>query len=71
MNFTAIITETNDKWYVAQCEELPEALTQGKSLNEAIENLKDAILLILDVRKQDAQKEYDGQKVIRRKIAIA
>ena len=36
-----------DKWWVAWSEEVPGALTQGKTLAEAKANLRDAIRLML------------------------
>jgi predicted RNase H-like HicB family nuclease len=31
MNYTAIITQTEDGWYVGQCEEVPEAMSQANA----------------------------------------
>jgi predicted RNase H-like HicB family nuclease len=36
------------KWWIAWSEDVPGALTQGRTLHEARENLKDAISLMLD-----------------------
>jgi len=36
-----------DKWWVAWSEDVPGALTQGKTLAEAKANLRDAIRLML------------------------
>jgi predicted RNase H-like HicB family nuclease len=36
------------KWWVAWTEDVPGALTQGRTLDEARENLKDAIALMLE-----------------------
>ncbi len=36
------------KWWVAWSEDVPGALTQGRTLEEARENLKDAIALMLE-----------------------
>lgn len=35
-----------DKWWVAWTDDAPGALTQGKTLDEARENLRDAIRLM-------------------------
>ncbi len=35
-----------DKWWIAWADEVPGALTQGQTLDEARENLKDAIALM-------------------------
>lgn len=37
-----------DKWWVAWSDDVPGALTQGASLEEARENLRDAIALMLE-----------------------
>lgn len=36
------------KWWIAWSEDVPGALTQGRTLREARENLKDAISLMLE-----------------------
>ncbi len=36
------------KWWVAWTDDVPGAVTQGRTLEEARENLKDAIHLMLD-----------------------
>lgn len=50
--FTAII-EQDDEWYVAYCLEIPGANGQGKTKDEARENLAEAIALILEDRRED------------------
>ncbi|MCL7411197.1 MAG: type II toxin-antitoxin system HicB family antitoxin [Methanosarcinaceae archaeon] len=44
--FTAIF-EKDDDWYVGYVEELPGANSQGRTLEEARENLYEAIKLII------------------------
>lgn len=51
--FTAII-ERDGEWYVAYCPEIPGANGQGRTKDEARENLADAIELILTDRREDA-----------------
>ena len=53
MKYTAIIKKMGNGWYFAQCEQLPGAMTQGKTIEEAKENLKDAILLLIEDEKED------------------
>jgi len=52
MKYTAIIEKTANGWYIAQCEQVPGALTQGKTLEEVQENLKEAISLVLESEKE-------------------
>ena len=47
--FTALI-ERDGEWYIAYCPEISGANGQGKSKDEARENLAEAIALILEDR---------------------
>ena len=49
--FTAIFEQTDD-WWIASVEEHPGANTQGKTLDEARENLKEAIQLIIEANRE-------------------
>lgn len=37
----------DDKWYVGQLRELPNVLSQGKTLDELKENIRDAYKLVV------------------------
>jgi predicted RNase H-like HicB family nuclease len=50
--FTAVI-ERDGEWYVAYCPEVPGANGQGRSKQDAISSLRDAIALILEDRRED------------------
>jgi predicted RNase H-like HicB family nuclease len=41
-NFTIKI-EYDNGWYSIQCRELPGAISQGKTLDDAMKNIKEAI----------------------------
>jgi len=56
MEFTAVIREIEDGWYMAQCDQIQGALTQGQTIEEAKENLKDAICLLLEDEMEDFRK---------------
>ncbi|HRV89861.1 MAG TPA: type II toxin-antitoxin system HicB family antitoxin [Prolixibacteraceae bacterium] len=51
--FTAIIEPAPEGGYWAFCPEIPGANGQGESIYDAKENLKEAIMLILEDRKED------------------
>jgi predicted RNase H-like HicB family nuclease len=51
--FTAII-EPAGEWFIAYCPEIPGANGQGRTSEEARENLGEAITLILEDRREDA-----------------
>ncbi len=47
--FTAIIEQDEDGMYIGRVPQLRGCVTQGETLDELIENLKDAIKLYLEV----------------------
>jgi predicted RNase H-like HicB family nuclease len=51
--FTAIF-EQDREWVVAYCPEIPGANGQGRTRDEARQNLADAIILILEDRREDS-----------------
>ncbi len=50
--FTAII-EQGEEWLVAHCLEVPSAIGQGKTREDVLENLAEAILLYFEMRRED------------------
>jgi len=58
IEYTAVIKEIEDGWYMAQCEQIQGALTQGRTIEETKENLKDAICLLLEDEIEDLRKDY-------------
>ena len=51
--FTAIV-EQDGAWYVAYCAQVPGANGQGRSREECLANLREAITLILDHRREES-----------------
>jgi predicted RNase H-like HicB family nuclease len=51
--FTAIV-ERDGPWHIAYCAEVPGANGQGKSRAECLANLREAIALILEHRREDS-----------------
>ena len=51
--FTAII-EKDGEWFIAYCPEIPGANGQGRTKEECLQSLSDAISLILEDRREDA-----------------
>jgi len=68
--FTAIYKKSG-KWYLAWIEEIPGVNTQGKTLKEAKENLKEALLLILETNQILNKKEISGGKIIREPLSVS
>jgi predicted RNase H-like HicB family nuclease len=51
--FTAIV-ERDGPWYVSYCAEAPGANGQGRTREECLQNLREAIALILEHRREDS-----------------
>lgn len=51
--------------YIAFVEELPGANTQGATLDEVRENLREAVQLVLEVNRELAERSLVGQTVSR------
>jgi len=54
-----VALEEEDGWYVVQCVELPGAISQGRTREEALTNIKEAIELLLEHRAS----KFAGQRV--------
>ncbi len=69
MQFTAVYMQVPEG-YVAFVEELPGANTQGDTLDEARENLREAVSLVLEANRELAEKSLAGQAVTRETFAL-
>ena len=57
MTLTAVfeeVPESDGGGYVAYTEELPGAISEGDTLDEARDNLRDAVQVLLLTRRKDA-----------------
>src|SRR5262245_42935817 len=57
--------------YIAFIEELPGANTQGRTLDEARVNLREAAALVLEANRTLAMQDIDQNSVIREPLRIA
>jgi len=53
MKFTVILEPETDGGYSVICPAIPGCVSQGDSLDEALANIREAILLCLDVRREE------------------
>lgn len=70
MEFTAVF-ERVPEGYIAFVEELPGANTQGDTLEEARENLLEAIQLVLEANRALAEESIRGRKVLKERLNTA
>lgn len=68
--FTAVYKKSG-KWYLGWIEEIPGVNTQGRSLRETKGNLKEALLLVLQVSKALSSREENKNKLIREPLAVS
>ena len=52
MIFNVTIDRDEDGVFVVECPSIPGCVSQGKTKDEALENIKDAITLCLQVRSE-------------------
>ena len=64
MNLTAVFEKVAEG-YIAFVEELPGANAQGRTLDEARENLREAVELVVEANRQVSEELIRGKSVIR------
>jgi predicted RNase H-like HicB family nuclease len=68
--FTAVYEPAEEGGYVAFVEELPGAISQGETLDEARSNLKEAVELILETNRELALEGVDAAHVVRENLVV-
>lgn len=53
VQYTILIMPQEEGGYTVQCLELPGAISQGETVEEALDNIKEAIDLLLNVLQDD------------------
>ena len=67
--FTGVFEQVGE-WWIGYVEELPGANTQGRTLDEVRENLKEAVRLIIETNRDLARRDAEGRDVTREPIAV-
>ncbi len=70
MNLTAVFEQDGD-WWIGYAEELPGANSQGRTLEEARENLKEAVELVIQANRELARRESEGKQVVREELVVS
>lgn len=68
-HFTAIFQKSGD-WWIGWVEELPGANTQGRTLEEARENMQEAIRMMLDDEEAFEPDTTPDGEIIREEIVV-
>jgi predicted RNase H-like HicB family nuclease len=61
--------EKCDKWYIGWVDAVPGAFSQGKTVQEVEDNLKEAVQLILESQREIRDKKASGE-ILKRIIQV-
>ncbi len=53
MKFIVTLERGEDGWIIAECPSIPGCVSQGRTEEEALENIKEALALCLEVRAEE------------------
>jgi predicted RNase H-like HicB family nuclease len=71
LRLTTVFEEAEEGGYIGYVAELPGANTQGETLEEARENLSEAIQLILNSNREEFEKNFSSNaKITREKLVL-
>ena len=70
MELTAVFKKVPEG-YIAWVEDLPGANTQGETLEEARENLQEAIRLVFEANRELAERDLKDSEVIKERVPLA
>ncbi|HEY2829313.1 MAG TPA: type II toxin-antitoxin system HicB family antitoxin [Thermoanaerobaculia bacterium] len=68
--FTAVFEPAAEGGFVAFVEEVPGAISQGETLDDARANLREALELMLETNRELALQGVDVAHVVREKIVV-
>lgn len=58
--YHSIIKPEPNGWFVGWVEEIPGAISQGRSLDECRQNLRDSLQLMVETHREEARIGLDG-----------
>ncbi|MCC7424166.1 MAG: type II toxin-antitoxin system HicB family antitoxin [Planctomycetaceae bacterium] len=61
--YDVVFTPIEDGWFLARVPELPGAVTEGQTLDEARENIREAVELLLQSYRENARKDAPGEAI--------
>ena len=70
MKYTIILEKEKEGRYSAQCLELPGAISQGESKEEAIDNIKIAIELVLETLNQEVRRLGETVEISKVELSV-
>jgi predicted RNase H-like HicB family nuclease len=70
MQYTIVIRQAPDNYYIASCPLIPEAHAQGKTYEECLANIREALELCIEYRKELGEEIPDESNSTRVTIAV-
>ncbi|RLI78428.1 type II toxin-antitoxin system HicB family antitoxin [Archaeoglobales archaeon] len=64
MKFKVVLEQGEDGYYVVTVPSLPGCISQGKTKEEALENIKEAIELYLEVLQEKELKKMQKAEIV-------
>ena len=61
--FTVVLEKDEEGGYSVQCVELPGAISQGETREEALKNIKEAIELVLEVLEEKVKSRKPNVEI--------
>ncbi len=61
--YQVVYEQLDEGWVMAMVPELPGAVTQGQSMDEARANIKEAVELLLESYRENAQSDASGKAI--------
>ena len=65
------VYEHRGQWWTAYVEEIPGANSQGATLEEARENLREAVQLVLETNREIARREVSDGEIVREELLVS
>ena len=70
--YTVIIEQNPDTGcYVGQCKQLPEALSQRKTVEELMENMKEAVSLAIECREEELSVQCGNGEIFQQELVLS
>ena len=69
MQLTAVFEKVGE-WWLGYVEEMPGANTQGKTMDEARENWREAAQLVIEANCELLSEQTEGHEIIREPLMV-
>jgi len=70
MNLTVSIQKNSNGWLTGQCEQIPEAISEGRDMDHLMKNMYEVITDALEIRKEVFLEANKNEKRTRRILYI-